>query len=52
MTLSVTVAFLDQLDHYDEYDPNDGVHLHDNPDTFEYTHDVRAFEEDLVPYDQ
>ena len=46
-----TEAFLDQLDHYDEYDPNDGVDLHQNPDTFEYTHDERAYEEDWVPYD-
>ena len=46
-----TEAFLDQLDHYDQYDPNDGVNLHDNPDTFEYTHDERAYEEDWVPYD-
>ena len=46
-----TEAFLDQLDHYDEYDPNDGVNQHDNPDTFEYTQDERAYEEDWVPYD-
>ncbi len=46
-----TEAFLDQLNHYDMYDPNDGVDLHDNRDTFESTHDERAFEEDWVQCD-
>ena len=46
-----TEAFIDQLDHYDQYDPDDGVGEQDNPDTYMYTHDEMAFEEDWVPYD-
>ncbi len=44
-----TEQLLDQLDHQDEYDPNDGVDQQDNTDTGRYMADELAFEEDWIP---
>ena len=44
-----TEALIDQMDHLDEYNPNDGVH--DPTTDLPYTRDELVFEEDWVPDD-
>ena len=43
--------YLDQLDHQDVYNPDDGVEELLHPDAFMYTHDEQAFEDDRIATD-
>ena len=45
-------AYLDQFDRQPEYNPDDGVPDQLCPDSYMYTYDEMAFEDDWIPHDE